>query len=108
MAWISSSIEGRAHKYFNTLPITGNGDSRMVMWMNAGMICGSFTDSCIKKQLLLCLEDFVDFLDEVLYFHEEEMEESTMQDVVLGWERIREGGWAWTRGEGLCPSWETP
>ena len=80
----------------------------MVMWMNAGMICGSFTDSCIKKQLLLCLKETVDSLEEVLHFHEEEMEEATMQDGFLGWERIKEGGWEWTRGEGLCPSWETP
>ena len=107
MAWISNSIEVRAHKYFNTLPITGNGDNWMVMWMNAGMICGSFNDACIKKQLLLCLEEKVDSVDEVLHFHEEELEEDIRQDVVLGWEKINEGGWAWTQGEGLCPSWET-
>ena len=68
------------------------------------MICGSFDNSCIKNQLLLCLEKTVDSLDELLHFHEEEMEEVTMQDMVLGWERIREGGWAWTHWEGLCPS----
>ena len=28
------------------------------------------------------------------------------QDVVLGWERINNEGWAWTQGEGLCPCWE--
>ena len=107
MARISSSIEVKAHKYFNSLPVTLSGDKWMSMWMNAGMICGSFNDACIKKQLLLCLEEKVDSLDEVLHFHEEELEEDIRQDVVLGWEKINEGGWAWTQGEGLCPSWET-
>ena len=51
-------------------------------------------------------EEMVDSLDEMLHFLEEEMEEDTRQDVVLGWERINEGGWAWIRGEGLCPFWE--
>ena len=107
MARISSSIEVKAHKYFNSLPVTLSGDKWMSMWMNVGMICGSFNDACIKKQLLLCLEEKVDSLDEVLHFHEEELEEDIRQDVVLGWEKINEGGWAWTQGEGLCPSWET-
>ena len=49
MARISSSIEVKAHKYFNSLLVTLSGDKWMSMWMNAGMICGSFTDSCIKK-----------------------------------------------------------
>ena len=38
MEWISSSIAGRAHKYFNNLAITWNEDKWMVMWMNAKMI----------------------------------------------------------------------
>ena len=84
MAHISSSIEVKAHKYFNNLPVTLSGDKWMSMWMNAGMICGSFNDTCIKKQLLLCLEDKVDSLDEVLQFHEEDLEEDIRQDVVLG------------------------
>ena len=92
MSRTSSSIEVKAHKYFNSLPITSSGDKWMSMWMNARMICGSFNDACIKKQLLLCLEERVDSLDEVLYFHEEESEEDTRQDVVLGWDRINEGG----------------
>ena len=49
MPWISNSIEVKVHKYFNSLPITWNGDNWMLMWLNAGMICGSFHDSCIKK-----------------------------------------------------------
>ena len=75
--------------------------------MNVRMICESFSTFCIKKQLLLCLEAMVNSLDEMLHFHEEETEEVTRQDVVLGWERIRQGGWAWARRKGLCPSWET-
>ena len=107
MEWISSSIISRAHKYFNNLPIIWNGDKWTTMWMNAKMSCGRVNDSCIKKQLLICIEERVDSLDEVLHFHEEEMEDAMRQDVVLGWERLSKGGWAWTRGEGLCPSWET-
>ena len=107
MARISSSIEVKAHKYFNSLPVTLSGDKWMSMWMTAGMSCGSFDDACIKKQLLFCLEEKVDSLYEVLHFHEEELEEDIRQDVVLGWEKINAGGWAWIHGEGLCPSWET-
>ena len=70
------------------------------------MICGSFDNSCIKKQVLLCLEETVDSLDEVLHFHEEETEEATTQAIVLGWERTKKGGWAWARRDGLCLSWE--
>ena len=44
-------------------------------------------DECIKKQLLLSIEERVDFLNEVLHFHEEELENALRQDVVLGWER---------------------
>ena len=106
MPRISNFIEVKAHKYFHSLPITWNGDNWMLMWLNAGMICGSFDNSCIKKQILLCLEETVDSLDEVLHFHEE-MVEATRQDVVLGWERIKAGCWAWARREGLCPAWET-
>ena len=107
MPRISNFIEVKAHKYFRSLPINWNGDNWRLMWLNAGMICGSFHNSCIKKQILLCLEEMIDPLDEVLHFHEEEMAEATRQDVVLGWERIKSGGWAWARGEGLCPAWET-
>ena len=108
MPQISNSIEVKAHKYFKSLPITWNGDNWMLTWLKAGMICGSFDNSCIKKQVLLCLEETVDSLDELLHFHEEEMEETTRQDVVLGWERIKTGGWAWARRDRLCPSWEIP
>ena len=74
--------------------------------MNAKMICGRVNDSCIKKQLLLSIEERVDSLDEVLHFHEEEIEDAMRQDVMVGWERLSKGGWAWTQEEGLCPSWE--
>ena len=52
MEWISRSIVDSAHKYFNSLPITWNGDKWIMKWMNARMICGKVNDSCIKKQLL--------------------------------------------------------
>ena len=42
------------------------------------------------------IEETVDSLDEVLHFHEEEMEDAMRQDVVLGWERLSKGGWVWT------------
>ena len=71
MAWISSSIEVKAHKYFNNQQITLSGDKWMSMWMNVGMICGIFNDACIKKQVQLWLEEKLDSLDEVLHFHEE-------------------------------------
>ena len=108
MGWISRSIARKAHKYFNLLPITWNGDKWIVRWINARIICGRVNDSCIKKKLLLCIEERVDSLDEVLQFHEEELEDAMRQDVVLGWVRINNGGWAWTQVEGLSPSWETP
>ena len=75
--------------------------------MNAKMICGRVNSSCIKKQLLVSIEERVDSLDEVLHFHEEEMEDAMRQKAVLGWERLSKGSWAWTQGEGLCSSWET-
>ena len=106
MPRISNSIEVKAHKYFKSLPITWNGDNWILLWLKAGMICGSFDNSCIKKQVLLCLEETVDSLDEVLHFHEEETEEATTQAIVLGWERTKKGGWAWARRDGLCLSWE--
>ena len=76
MDWISSSITSRANKYFNNLPINSNGDNWSVMWMNVKMICGRVNDSYIKKQLLLSIEERVDSLDEVLHFHEEEIEDA--------------------------------
>ena len=91
MGWISRSIARKAHKYFNLLPITWNGDKWIVRWINARIICGRVNDSCIKKKLLLCIEERVDSLDEV-----------------LGWVRMSNGGWACTQVEGLSPSWETP
>ena len=79
----------------NSLSNTWNGDKWIVNWMNARMICGKVSDSCIKKQLLLCIEERVDSLDEALHFHEEELDDAMRQDVMLGWERISKGGWAW-------------
>ena len=64
--------------------------------MNAKMICRRVNDSCIKKELLLCIEERVDSLDKVLHFHEGEMDDAMRQDVVLGWERRSKGRWAWT------------
>ena len=75
--------------------------------MNAKMICGRVNDSCIKKQVLLCIKERVDSLDEVLHFHGEEMDDAMRQYVVLGLVRLSKGGCMWTQGEGLCTSWET-
>ena len=47
MPRISNFIEVKAHKYFRSLPINWNGDNWRLMWLNAGMICGSFHNSCI-------------------------------------------------------------
>ena len=74
MEWISSSMAYKAHKYFNTMPITWNGDKGIVKWMNARMICGKVNDSCIKKQFIQCIEKRVDSLDEVLHFYKEEVD----------------------------------
>ena len=49
MEWISSSMAYKAHKYFNSMPITWNDDKWIVKWMNARMICGKVNDSWIKK-----------------------------------------------------------
>ena len=45
--------------------------------MNDRMICGRVNDSCIKKQLLLCIEEKIDSLVEVLHFHGEEPGDAT-------------------------------
>ena len=42
-----------------------------------------------------CIEERVDSLYEMLHFYEEELDDAMRQDVMLGWERISKGGWAW-------------